>query len=163
MDLPESTVRFRVVGPDGRPVRGAEVALDRMGIDSFDWVRTETDRAGTCRIPRVYVPWEDTVLVKARGFAMARFHLEELLLVGRRFVVRLEPGRTITGRVLDPAGRPVAGAFLLDGLYPGVFRVSVYPAGTPLASGFPDPGPPLVTVPLEAGTRDRLVTLPGSG
>ncbi|MFQ5748648.1 MAG: hypothetical protein ACE5H3_04225 [Planctomycetota bacterium] len=110
--LTETPVSLRVVGPGGRPVRGAEVALDLPEI------RTKMD---------------------------PRLHTVEEILGGGLF----ETGAD--------------GAFRLDGLYPGVFQVSVYPAGAPLASGFPDPGPPLVTVPLETGARDRVVTLPGTG
>jgi len=38
-----------------------------------------------------------------------------------------------------------------------------YAGGTHVASGFLDPEPPRITVSLEAGARDRVFTLPGTG
>jgi len=191
-----TTLDFCVVDGDGWPVPFAGIYLERRRSKIYDW--EEADHAGTCRFEEVSPPEKASVLVKAHGFAMARFHLDELPRSDGAFLLRLEPERIITGRVLDAAGRPAAGArlrirgtielpntrtrpdgyastleevvsgerfrvgpdgaFLLDGLYPGAFHVSVLPPNAHPAECFPA-DIPLITVPLEAGSRDRVITL----
>lgn len=95
-----------VVDPDGRAVRGAGVAL-RPGDGA-----TEVDATGRFVI-RDLAPGMVHLAVTAQGFAPTGLPAIELrpgqpaLDLGE---LVLEPESTLPGRVVDPDGRPVAGA-----------------------------------------------------
>jgi hypothetical protein len=88
----------------GVPVAGALVELpgsQRKGTE----LRTGAD--GRVRIPLV-ITGTLVVVVHASGFALGRTDVTRPILP--EYVVRLGVGRRVTGRVLDPAGTPLAHA-----------------------------------------------------
>jgi len=100
------TITGRVLDRDGHPIIGASV---RLG-DRFWLPRTKTEAEGQFRIGNAptgksfltaqvpgHAPEMKSVDIHA-GFLPVEF--------------RLGPGRTISGRVVDALGRPVAGAFV---------------------------------------------------
>ena len=107
---PRVSVTGRVLGPDGKPVAAARVRLS-FRTQPLNWEDDTTDAQGAFKFDRHP---SDTwgmayVAVMAKGFAPALQGLE--LVPGTpEIVVRLQKGNTIFGRVIDSAGRPVAGA-----------------------------------------------------
>lgn len=104
-----SPVRGQVLGPDGEPVAGAEVEV--VSSDSFRAAATprRTDAAGAFTLEADLVA--KPVLLRARRGTMATVDATPAV-GGDTVTLRLKenvPG-TLTGRVLDAAGRPIAGA-----------------------------------------------------
>jgi hypothetical protein len=103
------TVAGRVLDIEGRPIEGVAVAQgsDRFG-SSYPSVRTDQEgrfQFGNAR------PGEMVLTVQARGYAP---DLKQISVARESGPVdfRLEPGRTLRGRLVDKAGQPVAGAFV---------------------------------------------------
>jgi protocatechuate 3,4-dioxygenase beta subunit len=113
----------RVVDAEGKPIPGARVVDSRMGITHVDFQREAlTDAGGRFHIH--CAPGEDmTMLVQVRGYQPTTRTFKARPGLGP-VDFRLEPGKTLRGRVVDPAGRPIAGALisLPEGTqYRGVF------------------------------------------
>ena len=124
---PAGRIAGRVVDPDGAPVAGAEVraSLDGSGRSwSFpappcppsDFARTKTDARGSFDLTDL-APGPVSLWVMAEG------HPKEVLTVEaggstRELTVALRPGAVVAGRILDPKGRPVAGAKVSDDDHP---------------------------------------------
>jgi protocatechuate 3,4-dioxygenase beta subunit len=133
-----ATLSGRAVDRQGRPLRDALVLVmpdERARRDlGFHWSssdarldelpRARTGDDGTFAVQTVLpaggpAPWGvpqarfPVIVVEAEGFAI-RTHVCLGLLAGDYDVgdVVLEPGGTLTGRVVDESGRPVAGALL---------------------------------------------------
>ncbi len=104
------TVRGRVVDAgSGAPIEGAEVAQGRDRFGSH-YPETKADADGRFEFRNVK-PGELVLTVKAGG------HAPDLKVVtvaadAEPVEFRLGPGRTIRGRLVDPQGRPVPGAFV---------------------------------------------------
>lgn len=103
-------VAGRVTDAAGNPIVGAELLA---GEDYFarDW--TKTDAAGRFEFLHLK-PLNAAFLltVQARGYAPQRREVpSEKGLAPIEFV--LQPAKLLVGRVVDPAGRPVAGAFVV--------------------------------------------------
>lgn len=95
----------------GRPIAGAEV--QNRGRSSSDVRETKTDEAGRFRLDDLYESVNGReVIVWAKGAIPKPVKVD---LVGSRqkpaeFVIDMEPGHRIRGRVVDDKGRPVKGA-----------------------------------------------------
>lgn len=121
--LAGATLEVRVVGPDGQPVGGARVRVSVERSDQVSGDRWEemmesssgrhdhrTGAAGTAEIP-LLPPGKATVRVNASGFAPsgARTVLQATRAPGP-LTLRLKPGLTLEGVVLDADGKALAGA-----------------------------------------------------
>ncbi len=103
-------VAGRVLDPSGRPVAGAAVALGFSNSDG-DCERTRTDADGRFRFGHVVVdpPRSLHLGVEAAGFAPAVKSVWVAAdLPSQEF--RLAASKPLGGRVVDPAGHPIAGA-----------------------------------------------------
>jgi hypothetical protein len=93
---------FSVTGPTGSAIRGAEVLAgplplwDRLRGTWPDQIAVPVEDATACAA--------DVVVVRAAGFVPA---------VVRESAVVLEPAMGGSGRLMDPAGRPLAGAAVM--------------------------------------------------
>ena len=98
-----------VVDQEGAPIAGAEVLVVDGGL-ALAPIRTTSGTDGRFRIgPLLPVAYPRSYLGQADGYlpnqVSASGSTEELRIV-------LEPGATLSGRVLDERGRPVAGALV---------------------------------------------------
>ncbi len=116
---PESLVSGRVLAPDGKPAAGVEVVarlspppeLHTLFLTSF---RALTDGDGTFALHAL--PQVPFVLSAHDSKQLWTFRpLEKLLVEPEKdphLTLRLETGTLVSGRVLDPDGKPVEGAAL---------------------------------------------------
>jgi hypothetical protein len=119
---PGVSIAGTVVGPSGRPVRGATVVVMNPPYEETV-LRLTTDRDGRFESTRCLDPSLVNVdlLVQATGLAWAVHHVDRAHRPAQR-VIRLTRRRPLEGRVVDDRGNPVAGAFVwssrdvLDGL-----------------------------------------------
>jgi RNA polymerase sigma factor (sigma-70 family) len=118
------SVAGKVVGPDGKPLAGAQV----LGIQATNEFRPTTLRGDTFTVH---------ALAPGRPREMYFLHREKKLAGAitvrandREAVVRMAPWATVTGRVLSPDGKPAAGAEvsfqLVDGLADERVRQKLY-------------------------------------
>ena len=123
----DDTIRGRVVDPAGRPVAGAEVvlarpslvprplAMTRSGPDGgFDLILTAADRQRPVDDP------DDPprLLARAAGFGLGVVAIRRAV-AGPATIRLTDDGPAIEGRIIDEAGRPIAGAEV------GVFSASL--------------------------------------
>jgi len=109
-------VTAKVVGPDGQPVTDAEVMVTTYALERTR-VETRTDASGTfsAEVPRSpRGGFNAIVCIDAPGFAFGGGQLK-----WDGFVFQLQPAGRLSGAVVDPAGKPVAGAVVrLSGMAP---------------------------------------------
>src|SRR5690606_15235011 len=116
----------RVVGVSGGPIEGAVVAgrpaFGRSGRTFEEWQRdwvelggtTTTGADGAFRLVVGGRSIEIELQVRVRGHVMLeRSFLRPVAADVDAGTLRVEPGAVISGRVLDPGGRPVEGARVL--------------------------------------------------
>jgi protocatechuate 3,4-dioxygenase beta subunit len=112
-----TTVAGQVIGPDGKPMPGAPVAVtacvSRPGkIEWLPLVRGATDSQGRFRlVTRPLSPPEDrnlTVYALAPGYAVSWKHLDTYRSANAA-TLSLQHDQRIRGRVVDSRGKPVAG------------------------------------------------------
>jgi len=120
-------VAGEVRNKEGKPIANAEVGW----LEAADWhlphdyLRlTTTDKNGRFRFPHAR-PGELVLQAKAGGFA------PELVSVvakekPRPVTIVLEPGRTLTGRVVNSQGRPILGAWVMVGTWRRYSALGVY-------------------------------------
>lgn len=99
----------RVLDDQGRPIAGARVVDSTQGLTFLPYVwHAATDREGRFHI---HLPRGKTVnlTVQAQGYQPA---IREVASSqgGPTVEFRLPPGRRLRGRVVDPRGKPIAGA-----------------------------------------------------
>ena len=97
-----------VLGPDGKPLTGAQVGLGRDRAGNNPVPLQQTDAAG--HFAFTVKPDSDVVLtVIAKGCSP---ELQQLIVsqAKRDLTIRLDPGHRLSGRVVDPDGHPVAAA-----------------------------------------------------
>ena len=104
------TVTGQVVDADGRPIKGARAVMGRDVWGSKHPTAT-TDERGAFSLENC--PAGGTIVtVQANGFA-PRIHDVNVDERTPPVIVRMtEPGATVRGRVVNIAGKPVAGAFV---------------------------------------------------
>ncbi len=104
-------IEGRVTDDQGRPVAGADVfgsPMPGMHYTQFDVDRVKTDVDGRFRLGQVQ-PGTWHVWIIAKGFTP----FTKSISVDRAtpdLQVHLAPGHVLKGRVVDPSGKPVAGA-----------------------------------------------------
>ncbi|HZF11130.1 MAG TPA: carboxypeptidase-like regulatory domain-containing protein [Thermoanaerobaculia bacterium] len=106
------SVTGRVVGPRGEPVPGARVAqVEQEGAGSRVTGLEETDAKGVFRLTRVAA---GTLRLEVSANGYRRRRTDGIPILEDRDVegieVTLDPGASLSGRVLDSRGEPVAGA-----------------------------------------------------
>lgn len=100
-----------VTGPDGKPVRGAEIRVRRVkDADAAPLVRM-TDAAGAFTVTRV-PPGEVLVSAYAPGSAVWRTRINAKWGGTETLAIRLEAGAALSGHVLDESGEVVGGVRL---------------------------------------------------
>jgi protocatechuate 3,4-dioxygenase beta subunit len=112
---PAVSLAGRVVDGAGRPVAGAVVeALPATFSRTMDWERGRTTADGTFLLSRLGVGQEYRLTVKAEGFLPARLDATPGPRGEKQPPLRivLNRGAAVAGRLVDPQGRPVAGAAL---------------------------------------------------
>lgn len=144
-DLPQATVVFRVVDPDGNPVAGAEVVTD-----SWRELLGRTDAAGTVEVRRV--PPLPPVVARSPG------RVDSLPVHAKGDVAKTTecaltmgaPAGRVFGTVRDERGAPIEGATVTvwGGRTPRVFT-------TAHDGGFDDPSAPPTHVTLRVQARGR--------
>lgn len=130
---PAARIEGRVVDADGNPVAGAEVlqSIEHLGgwfhSDAFPAARDTTDAQGWFVLEwigsgkRELNAWNQ----QRRELGRARATVECCPGETTRCELRLERGATISGRVVDEQGRPLAGWYV--GSQPSDFRKQWYP------------------------------------
>lgn len=159
LDLPH-TLLVRVFQAGGKPVEGADVTLIQTepragfqwghgGSSWDDSVTARVDAQGWAKFPALAFR-KGIVVVRAKGFSRARIDWAK---DQEEFDVFLEPEAKLAGTLLDEAGKPVSGAwillswgqgemmnvpvdekdgrFLADGLGSGKYTLNVVPAAGP--------------------------------
>jgi beta-lactamase regulating signal transducer with metallopeptidase domain len=102
----------RVVDMQGKPIGGAEVVDSTRGLTFVDYVRRAfTDPEGRFHfhLPR---GGDVTLTAQVRGFEPASKKVAAEA-GGPPSEFRLAPGRFLRGRVVDPKGKPIAGASIV--------------------------------------------------
>ena len=111
---PVATVHGRVLGPDGLPMANVEVQAKVRHDDEAAVAKARSDGDGMFVLPRL--PDDRGLWITAQAPShtpsMARVELSpERCHAGVE--LRLHDANTLRGRVVDPEGRPVAGAHVL--------------------------------------------------
>lgn len=148
---------------DGRPIAGAEVSLRELAmVPDAGRQRALTGDDGVARFEALTVMAHE-VFVHAPGFAPTTDTLDPTTVARGRWRMRvaLEAGATLTGTVVDPAGRPVPGATIEihaagDGDSPRGSDVARYGAAHPVLSQTTGAG-----VPSDAEGRFQLALAAG--
>ena len=100
-----------VTSADGKPIAGANVSTVKTTYVVNDFGQSEkTDAQGHYRLPHVR-PGVTPITVTARGFA-PELQSTDVKPGMPPVDFKLAPGRTLRGRVVDPQGKPIAGAGL---------------------------------------------------
>ena len=108
--LPGGVVEGRVLSPDGRPLPGAEVILSltsERGM-AFTPHRTQSDGDGRYRLDGLPTG-PQTLEARAEGYRRAAREVE-VSAEPKAVDFQLERGLEVSGRVVNEAGEPVAGA-----------------------------------------------------
>ena len=108
---PGASVEGRVLSPEGSPVPNAWVAVveaARAGTAAFSSLRSSTDADGHYRIEGI-APGPHTLEASSEGYRRA-VHDVEAKGETRGVDFQLDRGLEVSGRVIDNAGNPVAGA-----------------------------------------------------
>jgi len=124
-----SRITGTVTGPDGKPVAGVSVTFtsaSTLGRAGFMHKKTLTDAAGKYEIAGLAAgSYQAGAIDPPRGTALIRLYSWKPGLVRRVELAegatavenfQLKAGARLTGRVLDEAGKPVAGASVSCGL-----------------------------------------------
>jgi hypothetical protein len=105
-----STLIGKVTDTAGRPIAGANISAYTMPGKTFS-----TDAVGRFRIDNMPVTWFGSpISVSAKGFSPRVLQPEYGTVKDpAQIAIKLQPGHTVHGRVVDDRGNPVAGANLM--------------------------------------------------
>ena len=107
-DDSQTTLQGRVVGADGKPVAGAKIFLCREESDRPEPLGiTTTDGTFTCRVPRDRTGASLAARTEGAGVGFAGLERADPT---KPVELRLVADEAIRGRIIDPQGKPVAGA-----------------------------------------------------
>ncbi|MCX7009709.1 MAG: carboxypeptidase-like regulatory domain-containing protein, partial [Kiritimatiellaeota bacterium] len=102
------TITGHVIGPDGKPVPAASVM---QGISRWTpHSNTKTDKEGCFTLPKC-ATGELILTVEASGLAPDIRSIIVAPEIGP-LEIKLGPGHTLRGRVVDPSGKPMAGVYV---------------------------------------------------
>lgn len=103
------SIEGTVVDADGKPIAGAE--LSNPGSSTKFIRKTKTDAAGRFRLDDLYARGRRHLLfVRADGMAPQELQVTPgTLEKPAQAPIRMSPGRTISGTVVDPQGSPISG------------------------------------------------------
>lgn len=104
---PQATLRGRLLDPEGGPIVGGSLVLQKVGRPTVSPIRAASDSAGRFELRRVDPASEYELLATARGFRLLE---ERVRMEGWPIDFVLEPARRIHGRVLDESEKPLEGA-----------------------------------------------------
>jgi hypothetical protein len=158
----QTTVAGHIVGPDGKPIADAQVAVTasirRLGkIEPLSLARGHTDAQGRFRLTArpMSLPQDQklTVYVIAQGLAVSWSDLD-IYKSSHETILRLQTDRPIRGRVVDLQGKPVTETEV--GLLAVAVRQSRDGAQTDLLR-FPDDPVALKPTPVSTDREGRFV------
>ncbi len=151
---PAATVKGRVTAKaDGRPLKGVRVlsGTDRFGSNS-GLASVTTDEDGRYRLTSAQ-PGDTILHAIAPDFAPVQKILPTEAGKEYQQDFELDPGQNVTGRVIDPDGKPVAGARLISDTWCG-FRVFDREASSDKGGRYVLPNMPTSAVTVHAICRD---------
>lgn len=109
MKQPDVDLTGTIVDSNGHPIPGAKVTTIRTWyVVNDQGVTTETNANGHFRLPPIPMG-PATITVTANGFAPDLRPVDARPDLGA-INFALHPGQTLRGRIVDPAGNPIAGA-----------------------------------------------------
>lgn len=101
--VPGITLPVRVIGTGGRPVGGATVTVEGIAP-----ITQKTGADGTAKLAGLDPGWQ-SLAVTADGYAPAQ-QLAQVTPDPAEVTIAMVSGARVAGRVVDPSGKPVAGA-----------------------------------------------------
>ncbi len=149
-ELPTGSARVRVLGPGGQGIQGAEVRLVDAATAASNLRGAFTDADGVASFPNLARgTWR--VVARKEGVGVSTVARLAVNTGASELTLVLEPGETLTGRVLDPGGGPLRGA-----------RVFCAPRAVPtlMAGGITD-GRGRFAIPDLPGGATVVVACPG--
>jgi hypothetical protein len=171
-------VVIRVLRADGKPAQNTRVTLEGREERETESQHAETDAEGVARIDRLDPQALYDLRIAPPSTASGREHSREAWRP-EDITVQLEAAHAVTGRVVDPAGRPVPyatvkgwgeghvvhsmadaeGRFELDGFSEGRVAVAVLDGNGPQSPAHERA--PASAHPVDAGSSVTLTIVPG--
>ncbi len=152
---PGATVSGRVTDGEGRPVADVMVGLAESGMSFSISSGGTTDAEGRYRLEGV-APGRRTVTARHDAFQPATREIE-VELGDNRLDLAFERGSTVSGQVIDEAGRPISGA-LVQLLAPSMFSWRGQSGMSDTTGAFSIAGVPEGTFSLQASKEGFATT-----
>ena len=146
-----------VLGPDGKPVAGAAVAVGPDRNASNELSPIMTDAKGRFTFAAKPTRWGVVVTATAQGFGPALMH-SSVSKGQKPIVLRLSPPHTLTGQVVNLEGRPLAGAMVYTDTWRG-YRTLIHAMRTDYDGRFVWDGAPAGEILVDAQSRGYAYTM----